>query len=387
MLSERKNLKYTYKKEQIASGIFQISFIIFIIQSFLDVSMFVYSIPSIFIRTMLLISMLGFIIKIIVFDRHTYLEIMLIMLWLLLTIFIFYKTRYYQPLVYSVVVLACKNNEFSQLNKIHFLINLCLLIFVTILSQTGVLQDLVFYRDGVGRHSLGMLYATNYSARVFFLGTSYLYLRKFRISFFEMLLISGISFIVFQYTGGRLDSVLLVFVVILAYMSKLINRKLLKFLSFIGCFVPFISLLFSYVTAKFYNPMSITHYEINRLFSWRLGFGYQALEMYDILPFGQSIYIRGNGGLQGLNNLVNQYFFIDSSYLDFLIRFGWIFTISVIIILTIVLVKIHHSEQYMLVLLIGVICVNSIVATYLISVPVNVFILILFSRYKRNRAN
>lgn len=87
----------------------------------------------------------------------------------------------------------------------------------------------------------------------------------------------------------------------------------------------------NYLIYKNFDSGSIFLNSVNNLLSGRITLGKQALQLYGIKPLGQNIYIRGNGGIQGLNNVTDAYFFIDSSFLDILIRYGAFFLLLLLL--------------------------------------------------------
>ena len=315
-----RNSTYSNNKPQI---IFHLFFSIAISSLFLRSSMFVYSVSSIFFNGAYFISIVGLITKVIIFDRFSIKELIAGACLLFTSFLASYMSEDYDIFFYALLIIACKNITFKNVIKNHFFVNSILLISVTFLALNGFLTDIIFQRDGILRHSLGLLYPTVYAARVFFLIASYIYLKKYKLTIINLLIVLGIGYFTFYMTNGRLDLLSLILLCTLVYVLQFVDNKRLKIVGFVGLFFPIISTIIAWITAYFYNAQSNTWYVINLLFSGRLGLGYIALNRYDIKIFGQKIYEQGLGGIEGLNNITNSYFFIDSSYLAILVKYGW----------------------------------------------------------------
>lgn len=127
---------------------------------------------------------------------------------------------------------------------------------------------------------------------------------------------------------------------------------------------------------------------IDKLMSGRLTLGNVALSQYSIWKiFGQYIYSRGNGGISGQEGFLNEYFYIDSSYLSILLKYGPIFTLLLFLIFIFKLIEIYKKEYWILSISLIVIFINAIIADFLYVPFVNPFILVLFCQlpvYKKN---
>ncbi|WP_251854748.1 hypothetical protein [Enterococcus italicus] len=371
-----RNSTYSNNKPQI---IFHLFFSIAISSLFLRSSMFVYSVSSIFFNGAYFISIVGLITKVIIFDRFSIKELIAGACLLFTSFLASYMSEDYDIFFYALLIIACKNITFKNVIKNHFFVNSILLISVTFLALNGFLTDIIFQRDGILRHSLGLLYPTVYAARVFFLIASYIYLKKYKLTIINLLIVLGIGYFTFYMTNGRLDLLSLILLCTLVYVLQFVDNKRLKIVGFVGLFFPIISTIIAWITAYFYNAQSNTWYVINLLFSGRLGLGYIALNRYDIKIFGQKIYEQGLGGIEGLNNITNSYFFIDSSYLAILVKYGWAFLVVIMILIANTLIKFYKKKEYKFIIIYIIICINCLVATFFYSVPVNPFILGIFS--------
>lgn len=360
--------------------LFTFSFILFLVFWILKTSMLVYFVSNIVFVTILSLSITGLLLTILFFTEFNVLEIFCSSLLLIASIINFMIIKNYEILFYTILIIACKDISFRKLVKVHFITNASFLIVLTSLSTLGIIDDLVFIAGNRIRHSMGLLYPTVYSARVFFIVVSYTFLRKFKINFIEFIFLLSIVIKVYIFTDGRLDTLLAIILLVFSFFSNKININILKYLSFIGIFSPIIASIISYFSSKFYNFSSTFMVEINNLFSNRLSLGYRAINMYDIKLFGQKIYEQGNGGISGLKNVINEYFFIDSSYLSLMIKNGGIFFLIVIMISTFKLKKYYDQKMYTFIIVFSIVAINSMVSTFYYNAAVNSIILFMLTK-------
>lgn len=379
-------VKTKLSKERIKYIWFYLFLSLYLLATYLTASMLTYQIPYALRTGLLILSASFLLLKVLIFDSFRYRDIILIIIALALTFFIAYKIKNIRFFTDSIVIVSCIGIDFKKIIKTYFIVSISFMVAITISSQVGIVTDLVYSNSTRGlRHSLGLLYPTVYSARIFFLGLAYLYLRAGKLKIYEVVSLLGIAYLLIVFTDGRLDSYLLIASILVFYLYPKLNIHFVKFISLIGCVAPLIGAALSYFSASIYDSMNPFHVTLNRLFSTRLSLGNLALSLYQSKPFGQVIFEQGNGGLAGYNNLVNQYFFIDSSYLSILLKNGWIFFAGLLFLMVYRLAILYKEKKYYLILAWSLVCINSMVATFLFSLEVNVFIIFLFSNLKNEK--
>lgn len=109
----------------------------------------------------------------------------------------------------------------------------------------------------------------------------------------------------------------------------------------------------------------------------RLSLGKETFDRYDIQIWGQDIPMRGNGGTA---EAVTDYFFIDSSYVNILMRLGLIVFILVMLIISIIMIR-NLNHPYMLLAMV-IICVHSVMEHHMIEVYYDVFLMLPFAKFE-----
>ncbi|MFV0557802.1 MAG: hypothetical protein ACK5MW_04090 [Enterococcus sp.] len=361
--------------------IFYLSYILFIIYSSIDTTMFKYVIPSLIMQGVLVLSMLGFLYKIVIIDRPKGAEWLIIGLWLLIPTFVFLKTGYSQVLSFSVVIVGCRGIELRKIVEFFFLINVAFLIVLILFSQIGIIQDLIYTRNDVTRHSLGMLYPTNLSAKIFFLVLSFIYLKKNKLTLIHVGVITLIGWLTLKITDGRLDTYLMIFSAFVLYFMQN-NKKYRKLSARLGIFVPIIGFVVIYVLSALYTDQSSIFRAINHVLSTRLSLGHEGIERYGAKLLGQFIYSQGYGGITGhdIYKLNIKYFYIDAAYLNILIRFGVLFSLLLFGHSVLRLRQMYQHKRHIFIIIFSLIALNSIVSTFYFFPAHNPFILFLFAK-------
>lgn len=282
-----------------------------------------------------------------------------------------------------ILCVGCYGVNSENIVKLHFYSRLTALIIIIGLSLLGIIPDLVFLRDGIARHSFGISYPTNFASHVFYLFISYLFLKKERPKFKTLIFSLLIAFLLLKFTDARLDSFLIFISVLLFYIAGLNSSKNIKKIFYVvGIIVfPILLILIFYIN-KIYTPNNAILKNLNKLMSNRLSIGNDTINRFPINLFGNKITQVGNGGIQGLNrnSLVDQYYYIDSSYIRLIYMQGIISTIIVTIMNIWLGFKAWIYKNWKVSLLILLCAIHDIIAQFSINIIFSPLLLLLFSK-------
>ncbi|MEI3475437.1 MAG: hypothetical protein V8Q92_02225 [Coprococcus comes] len=90
--------------------------------------------------------------------------------------------------------------------------------------------------------------------------------------------------------------------------------------------------------------------------------------------------MHGNGGT---TEVVADYFFIDSSYVNILMRLGLIVFILVMLIISIIMIK-NLNHPYMLLAMV-IICIHSVMEHHMFELYYDVFLMLPFANFDVNK--
>ena len=211
-------------------------------------------------------------------------------------------------------------------------------ITATVLAGLGGgVSDLVYYRDGL-RSSWGTAYPTDFSSVILFL-TMTVWLARPELSNAGMLALGLVPILLALLITGSRNSLIcgILFEIVVIYRCLeigIFSRKrrfrriqqcvdTLLTLALPVCAATILLLVFLYSK----NPELMER--ANFLLSERLRLSVQGFQNYPLLPFGNWIITNGGmGGTVFFKVAADQYFFLDSSYVSMLLRYGWVTTLG-----------------------------------------------------------
>ena len=283
------------------------------------------------------------------------------------------------------LIAGANDIDYRKILKVYLIVEIPMTICAMIAGYTGVITNLVYHRGEQVRMSFGFVYPTDFAAGIIFMVTAWVVLRQVRCTWIEIGLMI-ISVILFEkYCDVRNSEIvmmiLIICVVYLKIRNKLAAKKgkeytpslLLKILCLVA---PYGLAGFMILVSRFYRPDIEWMAKLNTLFSTRLSLGKEVFDRYDIQIWGQDIPMRGNGGS---TEVVADYFFIDSSYVNILMRLGLVVFILVMLIISIIMIK-NLNHPYMLMAM-AIVCIHSVMEHHMFEVYYDVFLMLPLAKF------
>lgn len=285
-----------------------------------------------------------------------------------------------------LLIAGANDIDYRKILKVYLIVEIPMIICTMIVGYTGVITNLVYHRGDQVRMSFGFIYPTDFVAGIVFMITAWVVLRRARCTWIEIGLMI-ISVVLFEkYCDVRNSEAVMVLlilgVVYLKIRNKFAERKGKKYtplmlLKLLCLAAPYGLAGFMILVSRFYQPDVEWMAKLNTLFSTRLSLGKETFDRYDIQIWGQDIPMRGNGGTA---EAVTDYFFIDSSYVNILMRLGLIVFILVMLIISIIMIR-NLNHPYMLLAMV-IICVHSVMEHHMIEVYYDVFLMLPFAKFE-----
>lgn len=285
----------------------------------------------------------------------------------------------------GLLIAGANDIDYRKILKVYLIVEIPMTICTMIAGYTGVITNLVYHRGDQVRMSFGFIYPTDFAAGIVFMITAWVVLRQARCTWIEIGLMI-ISVVLFEkYCDVRNSEIvmmiLIICVVYLKIRNKLAAKKgkgyipslLLKILCLVA---PYGLAGFMILVSRFYRPDIEWMAKLNTLFSTRLSLGKEVFDRYDIQIWGQDIPMRGNGGS---TEVVADYFFIDSSYVNILMRLGLVAFILVMLIISIIMIK-NLNHPYMLMAM-AIVCIHSVMEHHMFEVYYDVFLMLPFANF------
>lgn len=284
------------------------------------------------------------------------------------------------PLTLFAFWFTIQNVPFRRVIVVSFSVLVFYMLIIHLIYLSGEFQLNHDYRaGGQVRHALGYLFVTFASNYLFHLLLMWWFVREKRLTWIEIAMMSALVVYVYRLTDTRsalLFSFLAIFVFVVVKLFPkweflFIRQLILKYgLMIIGS----IPIVLSYL----YNPNSGWMLRINNLFTDRLRLGKVATQMFGIKPFGQSIEWTFYGDLPRTypNGETYNYFYVDSSFLNVLLNYGFILLLFIFIGYYL-LAKIPYFNNKYFVFVILIVGLHSMFDPQLVEIQYNPFILAL----------
>lgn len=288
----------------------------------------------------------------------------------------------YLFLLYIPVLIAgAMDVDYRKILRVSFWINFATLALAFIGSCAGVIPDLSYEAEVGYRHSFGIVYTTDFAARVFYLLViGWVLYDRVHVTV-SLLMTAACTWFIWHYCQGKCSMITLVlFMAAIVYEYVTRNERLLKKMpirivdQFIVWLAPIGAGTIIYLSVIYnYNVKWIS--TLDEILTRRLLLANKAINTYGFSFLGTAFEQNGSGGNTAYNFFYN---FIDSSYVLIILRYG-------IIVFTIFLMLIVYQSRSALkknyrklLLAIMLVVVHSIVEHHMPEVNYNTFLILPF---------
>lgn len=272
---------------------------------------------------------------------------------------------------YFLLILAAKDMNMYKIIKLGCCIQGAYIALCVLLSQIGIITDVIFDPNVRARHGLGFTWTTTPPILFFFFIMSYIYLRREKMHTVEYLILELLNCWFFVMTDARmsfyLSSVALLFFAVMRYYWK--NHDGSRFLNWLLIFSPIIMCGIALILHAGYNSANETWNALNSLLSGRLELGSKGIQEYGITLFGQPIQWIGFG----FGAAAGTYNYVDCSYMQILLQNGVVILGVVLLIYIYIMYMAVRVKDFFLQTIILVILVFSITEPRLMNLGYNIF--------------
>lgn len=369
------------KRQWIGQTIYYFSFAFFIVISMLQFSTFseFVSMHSLNRLTYLPVGLV--LCKIIIVDelnvKAFYQNVGLLIL-ALLTMKLASSSLLVTLIVFSI---GARDVDFYKILRIYYIVGSVTLLIIMFSAFSGVIANLIFYRGNIVRHAFGIVYPTDFASHVLSILLAFYCVNYQKLTIVHHLGVIIVSALVYHFCNSRLTSLTLLIMLVAFVFAKQASRgntMARLVVSFFWGALPclcYLAVSLSYLYTKNIPLFN----KLNHLLSGRLILGKKAITKYGVTLFGQDVQERGWGkGAHAASNMSN-YFFIDSSYLRFVIIYGLIIGLIILYWMTKVSICSFKLKQYGLCAAILVIAISAFVEQHFFELSYNPFVLSYFA--------
>lgn len=309
---------------------------------------------------------------------------------MLVVTFVFMMSHYvsgYDFLVdLLILILGAYRVNFRNILKTYIAVWSVLLVVTIIGAMTGLAENLVYYQGEGGervRMALGICYPTDLAAYVVFLMFAHVCVRDEYITYLEIGVMAALAVAVFYITDARTDFIVMTTLLCMVFAAKRFQKEFYKLLKkqFVWVICMGLPIIFGIVTfglSKSFSYDNIFLVSLDDKMSGRISLGEWALRDYPIKAFGQYVLEKGAGGSSDISDF---YFFIDSSYLSIIIKYGIIFFMVLWIQVVHTAKMVERNKQYFSAIVLIMIFIQSMMEHHYIQYWFNPFILFVFAKY------
>ena len=274
-----------------------------------------------------------------------------------------------------IYVFCARNVEFEDIAWFSIWISSITVAFIIVSAQLGIIQDYIYSSAARVRHYLGFRYALFGPTFLFNITGLVLYVKKAKIKWKELAVLVAINWWMFVMTNSRLSFYLSVLMVFLFGVLK-VRPNFFAFKRVL-CWGMVFAFVLSFVVSVYftvtYNPGVEWKYQLNTVLGGRLRLGQSSLLQSGISLFGQKVEMVGNGLDAFGNKNINPYNYVDSFYIQILQRYGIIFSIVWIAILTFTLYCSYKINDYYMMICLVFIAGHCIIDDLSLSLYYNTF--------------
>ena len=310
-------------------------------------------------------------------------EIIFALIWI--TTIICISLTYGEPTFVDLTLLmiGAHGTDYRKIVKIHLCISFAFIIILFILSNNGIIQNLISLRNGKDRISFGCGYPTNFAAHLFFMCCEYVWLRDKKISWIELIIILRLGFFCYHYCDSRASFVcFLALTGFMAYIKtweiikKGITYEMSKCLRVFCCFSMPLFALLNIGLSYLYTDVSSAMVFLNKLISGRLSLGHTAFERYNITLFGQII---KENNLRGKQEVIGEYYVIDPSYMRLLFKYGLVILLLIVIMTCICCIRESKAGIWPHLIILTLLSVHCFIENHLFQIAYHPFLLLIYA--------
>lgn len=322
------------------------------------------------------ISLLVFSIQVLFINRYTLKQWIVLIITFLIISFSSFVANDQVLLSSFIVAFAFKNFSYKKLVSISFYSTLIAFIIVVVLSSMSIINPNLIYRGaGVIRTAFGFLHPNIAGAIYLSLIVRLLEIKKSNMSFLWLLLIGLFSTYFFTKTDSKTTIVMLVVTALFFFAHTMFKDKkgYDSIIFFIGTITTPMMFLSSLLLAVNY-PTSQFSIKINDLLTGRIYYIKQFLDKYGISLIGQEINLLSWADSKTVIGSVPM--ILDNSYMQLLIKFGFIPSLLYLIIITAIIWKLYKTDNIFQIIVIIVFQLFGFSQSQMLQVSINYSILL-----------
>ncbi len=286
----------------------------------------------------------------------------------------------------AVLIIGARNVSYKKILGLYCGVSGVLIVGTMWLCFAGVIEDWVFYKTLIAKHSFGFMYPNEFGAHVFFWLLAYSALRREKITYVELAVFVAMAVGLMKYCHARTNVICIILIVVGMVFCKLVKRldqeaheKWLRVVRMLLAFVPAFVCIGMIALAWCYDPANgfLVNLDL-KVFNHRLELGRNAFNNYGIKLFGQYVEMIG---VSLPWTVQPEYNFLDCSYLMILVRYGLAGFAVIGAALAVILRKLYQRKDMVLIGLIALCGIQCVMEHHLHEIAYNPILLLVLAAF------
>lgn len=278
-----------------------------------------------------------------------------------------------------VVIFLLKDFDFDKLVKFATPLIIGILLFVVLSSKIGIIQDYVEISSSRIRHYLGFRYSLFPSTVMLNIVALYLYNKRDKILYRELFLLGAAVLWIFLQTNSRLTAISSAVLLALGFCIKRYPTFLERIRAVLFLLIPsyIYAAILSYITANQYIFSANWILSLDKFLGSRIYLASKSLSMYGFGLLGKNIQWVGNGLNADGQRSTMSYLYVDNMYIQVLQRYGLLFLLIFLCLMTVSMLTLYRRKQYLLLLTLALLAFHATIDDLTFNLHYNFFIVLL----------
>lgn len=245
-------------------------------------------------------------------------------------------------------IYSARNVDFSKIIKCTIIVSFAMLIFIIFSASIGIIDNYVDIKPGRTRVYLGFRYALFPQMILYNITSCILYIYRKNFSFLRIAILIFMNYLMFSFTDARLSfylAVLLVLAVSFLQFKPSIFEKAKKISNILVFIFPICAIL-SIAVAVSYDSSNATMKKLDDILGGRINMAQKSFDKYPINLLGHKTKYVGNAlNMYGKRDIII-HDYVDCLYINMLEKYGIIFSIIFLCLLTYTLYRSLKQKEY-----------------------------------------
>ena len=298
----------------------------------------------------------------------------------IMSLLIYTSIGYFQTYIYSLtIIFLLRDFDFNKLVRVVLPVVVVILAFVILSSKIGIVPDYVEISATRTRHYLGFRYSLYPSTVMLNIVGLYIYIKQENITYKSLLLLLVSVLWIYLQTNSRLTAlssiVLLTLGILLKRFPKLLTRIRYLLIFLIPSYI--FAAVASYIVAGKYTSAGSGLRAVDNFLGGRIYLASKSLYIYGFSWLGKNIQWAGNGLNADGQRSTMSYLYVDNMYIQVLQKYGLLYLIIFVTLLTITLYILYRKKQYLLFLILSILAVYAMIDDLTFNLYYNFFLVLL----------